>query len=111
MIFAWPDSVSITFFGLRSRWTTPRAWASARPSATSIARSSARAGSTLALGEQGRERPAADELHRDEGRAVGLVDLVDGRDGRVGERGRGARLDAQAPLLLGVALRVAGRGP
>ncbi len=46
MIFACPDSVSITFFGLRSRWTTPCACASASPSATSIARSRARAGAS-----------------------------------------------------------------
>ncbi len=45
MILARPDSVTITFEGLRSRCTTPRTWASASPSATSRARSRARAGS------------------------------------------------------------------
>ena len=45
MILTCPDSVSITFFGLRSRWTMPRACACTRPSTTSIARSSARSGS------------------------------------------------------------------
>ena len=42
MSFARPESVTITFEGLRSRCTMPCACASARPSAISIARSSAR---------------------------------------------------------------------
>ena len=103
MILACPDSVSMTFFGLRSRWTTPRAWASASPSATSIARSRARTGSSGRPGEEGGEGPAPHELHRDERRPLGLVDLVDDRDRGVRERRRRARLLLEPALLLGVA--------
>ena len=103
MILACPDSVSITFFGFRSRCTTPRACASTRPSATSIARSSARPGSIGAPAieaESGRPRTSSIAMKVD---AFGLVDLVDHGDRGVRERGGRARLLLQAALLLGVA--------
>ena len=37
MILALPSLSIMTFWGLRSRWTTPRRWASARPSAICLA--------------------------------------------------------------------------
>jgi hypothetical protein len=58
--------------------------------------------------DRGGERPATHQLHGDEGRSVGLVDLVDHRDGGVRERGGRARLLLEPPLLLGLAQ---GRGP
>jgi len=43
-------------------------------------------------GEGGGEGLAAHQLHRDEGRPFGLVDLVDDGEGGMGERSRGAGL-------------------
>ena len=54
---------------------------------------------------QRRQRPAAHELHGDEGRPVALVDLVHDADRRVGEAGRRARLQAQPALALRVVAR------
>ena len=34
MMWAFPPSSTMMFWGLRSRWTTPSAWASASPSLT-----------------------------------------------------------------------------
>ena len=107
MILTCPDSVSITFFGLRSRWTMPRG-VRLHQALDHLDREVERA---LRVERRPRdqrgERPAAHQLHRDEGRAVGLVDLVDDRHRRVSERGGRARLLLEAPALLGVA---AGRG-
>ena len=53
--------------------------------------------------DRGGERPAAHQLHGDEGRSLGLVDLVDHRDGGVRERGSRARFLLEPSLLLGLA--------
>ena len=45
-----PSRVTMTFSGLRSRWTMPAPWALARPSAICAARSMARFGSSAAAG-------------------------------------------------------------
>ena len=102
MILAWPSSVTMTLAGFRSRCTTPFSWARARPSAISIARSRARAGAVLALGQEVAQLLAADELHGDEGDAVRFVDAVDDRDVGVLEGGGGLGLAQEALAPVGV---------
>ena len=59
--------------------------------------------------QEGRQRLPPDQLHGDEGEALGLVDLVDDRDGGVGEGGRGLGLLAQPALALRVVLGTGGQ--
>ena len=78
------------FSGLRSRWTTPAAWAAARPSATCAAMSiSLRTGDGFAV-KQGTQRLALEEF-ADNVLLAGLdAEVVDRDDVGMIERGDGA---------------------
>ncbi len=92
---AWPRFVTKMFAGLMSRCTMPRACAVSRASAICAPRSS----SVSSLSGPGPEPVpqglALEQLHRDEGLALVLVDVVDRADVGVLERGGGPRLALQ----------------
>ena len=92
--------------GLMSRWTMPAACAAASADAICAAYASAVATGSGPPRQQRVERHAIDELHRDERRAVVLVDLVDGDDVRVVERRGGARFLDEAARPSGSAGRL-----
>ena len=87
-----PSGVTITFAGLRSRWTMPAAWAAASASASGIAIRSTSPSRIPCAGDEGVQGLPGHELHHDEVDALGRLDLVDGDDVRVVEGGGGARL-------------------
>ena len=84
--------ITITLSGLRSRWTTPTAWAAARPSQICTSTASAR-GRSHAGACPLAQAHAAEELHDDERRAVVELDEVgDVDDVAVADPVDGARL-------------------
>ena len=104
MIFTVPSWLMKMFAGLMSRWTMPAwcAWARPASTCTMIA--------DLALEGHGRRRAhrllevhALQELHRDEGRAVGVVpEVEDVHHVGVGHPRDGLGLALEALLQLGV---------
>ena len=97
-----PSGVTLTFAGLRSRWTIPFSCAASRASA--ICRAMARAsssGSGPALQPLG-EVLALDELHDEGADAARLLEAVDRGDVRVLELGEELRLALEAREALGV---------
>ena len=98
-----PSVVTMTFAGLRSRWTMPFSWAAARASARAVAISRIWASGEPALGDHAVEGLALDELHGEEVDAVRLLDRVDGDDAGVveGGEGLGLALEALEPLRVG----------
>ena len=103
--FARPSRVIMMLAGLMSRWTMPLACAAASAAATCAPYSSAVAIGSGALREHPIERRALDQLHRDEGRARVLVDVVDRDDVRVVEGGGRARLLHEPPVAIGIGRR------
>ena len=94
--FTCPCVVTMTFDGLRSRWTTPRPWAVSSAWASSWAMSTIwRTGSRFAAGGD-LQRLALDVLHDDERAAVGVADLENLADERMVERRGGERFAPQA---------------
>ena len=91
------SSRTITFWGLTSRWTTPRSWACASASQRSAAISATSRSQSIAVGSQLGERLAGDQLGDQDRAAVALAELVEGDDRRVVEAGGGLRL-AQDPV-------------
>ena len=99
-ILAWPSGVTTMFSGLMSRWTMPASWAFCRPPAD-LARDLEGAQEVeLAALDQGLDRLALDQLHRDEEALGPLVHVVDLGDRGVGDRGRRARLLEEAVLAV-----------
>ena len=97
MIFTVPDSVTMMFAGLRSRWTTPRLCACAS-AASACMQSSAASVRRAALARDERlERLAAHELHDHQPLAVVLEQLVDRGDAGMIEARDGDRLGAETP--------------
>ena len=97
-----PSGVSLTFPGLRSRWTIP--FSCAASSASAICRATARAssrGSGAALQPLG-EVLALDELHDEGADAARLLEAVDRGDVRVLELGEELRLALEAGEAVGV---------
>ena len=90
------SSVTSTFAGFTSRWTSPRAWAASRAAATCPTSSSARSDRAAPLVRAGREIRALDVAHRDVETPVGLARLVHGHDVRVVEARRELGLDEEA---------------
>ena len=66
----------VTFWGLRSRWTTPCSWALASASAIFDARGTASGAGSAPCLHGPLEARALDELHRDEGRSVFFIHFV-----------------------------------
>ena len=98
---AWPPGVTITLLGLRSRWTMPAAWATARASAIWMAMERALQGSSGRPPISCLERGPLDVLHDDVVEAVGLAHVEDGRDVGVveGRAEAGLALEAAAGRL------------
>ena len=92
---ALPSASTITFWGLRSRWTTPWRWAKRAPSSTWRIRPTACSGVSPASISCFSERPSQ-VLHRDVVGAVDLAAVEDGDDVGVLEAGRRLGLAAEA---------------
>ena len=98
----------MTFAGLRSRWTMPRAWAAASARAICAASGERLAEPHAGAGDHRVERLALHVLHHDEVEAVGLGDVVDGDDVGVVERRGRLGLLHETPLALRVGHLVGG---
>ncbi len=86
----------MTFCGLRSRWTTPAAWAASSAAHTCRTMASTRGGGHRAAAERLVERAAVDELHREVEELPGhLAVVVDGDAVGVPHRRREPRLLAE----------------
>ena len=111
--FTLPSGVSLTFAGLRSRWTMPFSWASSSASAICCATTRASStGSGPALQPLG-EVLALDQLHDEEALHAdrALLEAVDGGDAGVIQRGEQLRLALEAGEALGVLRRRPRGGP
>ena len=107
--FAWPRFVTKMFAGLMSRWTMPRACAVSRASAIWAPRSSSVSSFERPGPEPVPQSLAVEQLHRDEGLALVLVDVVDRADVGVLERGGRACLTLQPLERLSVARQLFGQ--
>ena len=101
-IFTAPSRVRNTFSGLRSRWTTPRACAAARPSAIDAAIVHRLAPRQRARLQPCAQRVSLEQLHHRDGHVVDDRQLVDRDDARVRQRGDRARLGLEPPPHLGI---------
>ena len=110
MISAVPSACSMMLAGLRSRWTTPTAWAAASPDATerAICSTFGVASRPSARTAVVRSVPSTYE-HRDVLDAVDLPDVVNADDVLVGDLAREQQLPLEAPLDVGGDRRVGHR--
>ena len=92
-----PDGVTKMLAGLMSRWMIPLVCAASSAVATCCAMIDREADRERPPADLVGERPPFEQLHRDEGPAVVLADLVDGADVRMVERRRRPRL-AREPI-------------
>ena len=99
-----PSPSSMTLAGFRSRCSTPFSCAAASPAVTwrAMSRALSPRQAPDAAQERGQVLPVH-ELHREEGVALGLVDVPDAADGRVGDLTRHAHLAEEALEPVGVA--------
>ena len=98
-----PSGRSITFSGLRSRWTTPAAWAIVKADAICTAMSSASRRNIGSAGQTIAQRLAVDVFHRDEVRpSARPAQRMNRADVGIIERGGGTGLLLEAAHTVGI---------